>query len=81
MQGCCAIPWPIPACWASRPRRAWARPWPSPAGLAALPGAIELAALVGALVAGAAVVGLAARFREPEVLILFGVALSAFAAP
>jgi iron complex transport system permease protein len=48
-------------------------------GLAALPGAIELAALVGALVAGAAVVGLAVRFREPEVLILFGVALSAFA--
>lgn len=48
-------------------------------GLAALPGAIELAALVGALLAGAVVVGLAARFREPEVLILFGVALSAFA--
>jgi iron complex transport system permease protein len=46
-------------------------------GLAAWPGAIELAALVGALLAG--VVGLAARFREPEVLILFGVALSAFA--
>jgi iron complex transport system permease protein len=44
-----------------------------------LPGAIELAALAGALVAGAVVVGLAARFREPEVLILFGVALSAFA--
>jgi iron complex transport system permease protein len=48
-------------------------------GLAALPGAIELAALAGALLAGAVVVGLAARFREPEVLILFGVALSAFA--
>jgi iron complex transport system permease protein len=48
-------------------------------GLAALPGAIELAALLGALSAGVVVVGLAARFREPEVLILFGVALSAFA--
>jgi iron complex transport system permease protein len=48
-------------------------------GLAAFPGAIELAALAGALAAGAVVVGLAARFREPEVLILFGVALSAFA--
>jgi len=48
-------------------------------GLAAFPGAIELAALVGALAAGGVVVGLAARFREPEVLILFGVALSAFA--
>lgn len=48
-------------------------------GLAALPGAVETSALAGALLAGAAVVGLAARFREPEVLILFGVALSAFA--
>lgn len=48
------------------------------AGLAAAPGAIELSALVGALVAGVMVVGLAARFREPEALILFGVALSAF---
>jgi iron complex transport system permease protein len=47
-------------------------------GLAALPGAIEASALVGALLAGVVVVGLAARFREPEVLILFGVALSAF---
>jgi len=47
-------------------------------GLAIVPGAIELAALAGALLAGLAVVGLAARFREPEVLILFGVALSAF---
>lgn len=48
------------------------------AGLAVLPGAIELSALAGALVAGAMVVVLAARFREPEALILFGVALSAF---
>lgn len=48
------------------------------AGLAVIPGAIELSALAGALVAGALVVALAARFREPEALILFGVALSAF---
>lgn len=48
------------------------------AGLAVLPGAIELSALAGALVAGALVVVLAARFREPEALILLGVALSAF---
>ena len=48
------------------------------AGLAVLPGAIELCALAGALVAGVMVVILAARFREPEALILFGVALSAF---
>ena len=48
------------------------------AGLAVFPGAIELSALVGALVAGVLVVALAARFREPEALILFGVALSAF---
>jgi iron complex transport system permease protein len=47
-------------------------------GLAlAIPGAIELAALAGALIAGALVVFLAARFRQPETLILFGVALSA----
>ena len=47
-------------------------------GLAlAIPGAIELAALAGALLAGALVVFLAARFRQPETLILFGVALSA----
>jgi iron complex transport system permease protein len=47
-------------------------------GLAALPGAIEGAALAGALVAGAVVIFAAARFHEPETLILFGVALSAF---
>jgi iron complex transport system permease protein len=47
-------------------------------GLAlSLPGAIELGALAGALLAGALVVFLAARFRQPETLILFGVALSA----
>jgi len=48
-------------------------------GLAAVPGAIEGSALLGALVAGVIVVALAARLREPEALILFGVALSAFA--
>ncbi len=47
-------------------------------GLAAIPGAIELAALAGALVAGGAVVAIAARLREPEALILLGVAISAF---
>ncbi len=47
-------------------------------GLAAAAGAVEIASLAGALVAGAVVVALAARFREPEVLILFGVSLSAF---
>jgi iron complex transport system permease protein len=46
-------------------------------GLAAAPGAVEAAALFGALAAGGLVVVLAARFREPETLILFGVALSA----
>jgi iron complex transport system permease protein len=46
-------------------------------GAAAAPGAIELAALGGALGAGAVIALLAARFREPETLILFGVALAA----
>ncbi|HXQ17391.1 MAG TPA: iron ABC transporter permease [Caulobacteraceae bacterium] len=46
-------------------------------GLGAAPGALEGAALGGALAAGAAVALLAARFREPETLILFGVALAA----
>jgi iron complex transport system permease protein len=44
------------------------------AGLAVIPGAVEIAALAGGLVVIAA-----ARFREPETLILFGVALAAFA--
>jgi len=48
------------------------------AGLASAPGGVELAALVGALAAGGFVVTAAARFREPETLILMGVALSAF---
>ena len=47
-------------------------------GLATAPGGVEAAALAGALIAGVIVVGLAARFREPEALILFGVSLSAF---
>ncbi len=47
-------------------------------GLAIVPGAVEGAALAGALAAGAVVVVIAGRFREPETLILFGVALSAF---
>jgi iron complex transport system permease protein len=46
-------------------------------GLAASAGAVEAAALIGALFAGAALTALAARLREPEALILFGVALSA----
>jgi iron complex transport system permease protein len=49
------------------------------AGLAAIPGAIEGAALAAALAVGLLLTYLAARFREPETLILFGVALSAFA--
>jgi iron complex transport system permease protein len=47
-------------------------------GWAALPGAIEGAALTAALITGALLTVLAARFREPETLILFGVALAAF---
>lgn len=48
-------------------------------GAGAVPGVIELAALVGAGLAGGALVAVAARTRSPETLILFGVALSAFA--
>jgi iron complex transport system permease protein len=48
-------------------------------GLGALAGAVEGAALVAALFTGLALTALAARFREPETLILFGVAISAFA--
>jgi iron complex transport system permease protein len=47
-------------------------------GLAAHTGAIEAAALGAALLVGLALTWLASRFREPETLILFGVALSAF---
>ncbi|MBX3478860.1 MAG: iron ABC transporter permease [Caulobacter sp.] len=46
-------------------------------GLSAVTGAVEAGALVGALGAGLLVSGLAARFREPEALILLGVSLSA----
>lgn len=46
-------------------------------GWGAAAGAVEGAALGGALAAGAAVALLAALFREPETLILFGVALAA----
>lgn len=49
------------------------------AGGAGAPGAVELAALVGAGAAGGALTLVAARTRSPETLILFGVALSAFA--
>ena len=47
-------------------------------GLSATPGAIEGAALGAALLVGLLLTGIASRFREPETLILFGVALSAF---
>lgn len=47
-------------------------------GLAATPGAIEGSALGAALGVGLLLTWLAARFREPETLILFGVAFSAF---
>ena len=47
-------------------------------GFIAVPGAVEASALAGSLLAGIAVMVVAARFREPETLILFGVALSAF---
>lgn len=48
------------------------------AGLGATAGAVEASALAGALVAGAVIAVIAARFQEPEALILFGVALAAF---
>ena len=48
------------------------------AGAGGLVGVVEGAALMGALVTGALLTALAARLREPEALILFGVALSAF---
>lgn len=49
------------------------------AGAAALPGAVETAALIGAGLAGVALILFSARVRSPEALILFGVALSSFA--
>lgn len=48
-------------------------------GLAVAPGAVEAAALLGAALAGGGLLLFAARFPEPEALILFGVALSSFA--
>jgi iron complex transport system permease protein len=48
-------------------------------GAALVPGGIEGAALFGALCGGVLLVSFAARFPEPEALILFGVALSSFA--
>jgi iron complex transport system permease protein len=48
-------------------------------GLAATPGAVEGAALAAAMAVGVILTALAARLRTPETLILFGVALSAFA--
>ena len=49
------------------------------AGAGSVAGVVEGAALLGALASGAVVTAIAARLREPEALILFGVALSAFA--
>jgi iron complex transport system permease protein len=49
------------------------------AGLAAIPGAVEIAALIGAVIAGLALSWAASRLGAPEALILFGVSLSAFA--
>lgn len=48
-------------------------------GLGGLAGAVEGSAMAGALLCAALLAGVAARLREPEALILFGVALSAFA--
>jgi iron complex transport system permease protein len=48
-------------------------------GFGIVPGVVEGSALVGALVAGGLLAVLAARFQEPEALVLFGVALAAFA--
>jgi iron complex transport system permease protein len=48
------------------------------AGLGAESGGVEGAALAAALLMGVALTALAVRFREPETLILFGVAISSF---
>ncbi len=47
-------------------------------GLGLTPGAVEIAAWLGALACGGALAGFSARIREPEALILFGVALTSF---
>ena len=49
------------------------------AGAAATPGAVEVAAMIGAALAGALLVLFSSRVRSPEALILFGVAVSSFA--
>lgn len=48
-------------------------------GAAAVPGAVEISALVGAAIAGGLLILFSARVRSPEALILFGVAISSFA--
>jgi len=48
-------------------------------GAAAVPGAVEISALVGAGLAGGLLILFSARVRSPEALILFGVAVSSFA--
>lgn len=47
-------------------------------GMGLLPGAVEIAAWLGALACGGALAAFTARVHEPEALILFGVALSSF---
>ncbi|WP_297800363.1 iron ABC transporter permease [uncultured Brevundimonas sp.] len=47
-------------------------------GLAAIPGAVEASALIGAALAGVLLTVVGMRVRTPEALILFGVALSSF---
>ena len=47
-------------------------------GMAAIPGAVEASALLGAAVAGLLLTLVGARLKAPEGLILFGVALSSF---
>lgn len=48
-------------------------------GAAVIPGAVEISALIGAALAGGLLIVVALKVRAPEALILFGVALSAFA--
>lgn len=47
-------------------------------GAAAMPGAVEASALIGAGLAGLLLILASGRLRSPEALILFGVALSSF---
>lgn len=48
-------------------------------GAAAVPGVVEISALIGAGLAGGLLILFSARVRSPEALILFGVAVSSFA--